>query len=387
MTIQDPIRWFQSRQSRCRRRDGVTLIEILIVIAILGLLVAILIPAVQWSREAARRTQCLSNLRQIGVALHSFHAQKGTLPPSVIWHPAGEPLGQNIAPIGAIDRIWQGISPQEEPDRIFANWTILILPYMESQVEQDQFNLTLSVGDSANERARSQELTVFKCPDDPYNGSDNHFQRATPLKQFDSGYARGNYALNGGTSQRCLMGMLKGRPIDSKCTDGIRVEGPDLVTNDSTAWGNGIAGVNKSFRLSQFQRGLSKTIAVEEIRAGVNSADRRGVWALGLVGSSATYDHGIYGSNGPNTGEDLVQGCFFIVAQAGAGQLEALAMPCVLNTNIDLSERATSRSLHSGGVNLLKLDGSAAYVSDGVDSTIWHYMHSRTDAVHFDQFF
>jgi prepilin-type processing-associated H-X9-DG protein len=252
-------------------------------------------------------------------------------------------------------------------------------------VEHDQFNLTLPVGDSANERTRSQELPVLKCQDDPYNGSDNRFQRATPLKQLDSGYARGNYALNGGTSQRCLMGQLNGRVIDTKCTDGIQVEAPDLINTDSRAWGNGVAGINRSFNFAQIQRGLSKTIAVEEIRAGVNSADRRGVWALGLVGSSGTYDHGIYGSNGPNTGEDLIQGCFFIVAQAGTGQLEALAMPCVLNTGIDISERATSRSLHAGGVNFLKLDGSAAYVSDAVDSTIWHYMHSRTDTAHFDQ--
>jgi prepilin-type processing-associated H-X9-DG protein len=243
------------------------------------------------------------------------------------------------------------------------------------------------VGDAMNERARSQELPLLKCPSDAYNGADNRFQRATPQNQFDSGYARGNYAINGGTSQRCLMGVLNNRPIDSKCTDGIQVEGPDLITNDSRAWGNGIAGINKSFRFNQLQRGLSKTIAIEEIRAGVNPADRRGAWALGVVGSSVTYDHGLYGSNGPDAGEDLIQGCFFAVAKAGMGQLEALGMPCVMNVTIDISERATSRSMHSGGVNLLKVDGSAQFIADSVDATIWHYMHSRTDTSHFDQTF
>jgi prepilin-type N-terminal cleavage/methylation domain-containing protein len=368
-------------------RDGFTLAEVLVVMGILSLLVAILLPAVQWSREAARRAQCSNNLRQIGIALTSYDAQAGRLPPAMIWSPAGEPLGKNLVPIGAIDRIWMGVSPGQEPDRIFANWCILLLPHLESQVEQSQFNMTLPVGDAANERARAQELPVLKCPSDAYNGADNRFQRATPVNQFDSGYARGNYAINGGTSQRCLMGVLNNRPIDPRCTDGVQVDGPDLITNDFRAWGNGIAGINKSFRLTQIQRGLSKTVAVEEIRAGVNPSDRRGVWALGFIGSSTTYDHGLYGSNGPNAGDDLIQGCFFAAAKAGPGALEVLAMPCGLNGLPDISERATSRSMHSGGVKLLKLDGSVTFVFDDVDGTIWHFMHSRTDTTHFDRSF
>ena len=387
MVLQPTIRCCPVPESRAFPRCGLTLIELLVAIGIIGLLIAILIPAVQWSREAARRTQCASNLHQIGIALNSYHTYARVLPPAMIWKPPGEPLGQNIAPIGAIDRIWMGVSPQDEPDRIHANWCIMLLPYLESEVEQDQFDMKLPVGDSRNERARSQELALLKCQSDGYNGAENRFQRATPLDQSDLGYARANYAINGGTSQRCLMGMLEGRPIDPDCTDGIRVQGANLLVTDSSAWGNGIAGINKSFRFSQFTRGLSKTVAVEEIRAGVNPADRRGVWALGSVGSSLTYDHGKYGSLGPNTGEDLIQGCFFAVAKAGSGQLDALGMPCALNQGIDISERATSRSMHGGGINLLMLDGSTVFVSDDIDVAVWHYMHSRTDTTHFDQTF
>jgi hypothetical protein len=258
---------------------------------------------------------------------------------------------------------------------------VLLLPHLESQVEYEQFQLKLPVGDVASEQARSLELAVMKCPSDPYNDASNHFQRATPLKQTDSGYARGNYALNAGTSQRCLMGKLEGKPIDPNCTDGIRVEGPNLLVTDSSAWGNGIAGINKSFRFSQISRGLSKTVGVDEIRAGVNPADRRGVWALGFVGSSVTYDHGKYGSKAPNSGEDLIQGCFFAVAREGIGGLDALGMPCGLNQRLDMSERATSRSLHPGGVNSLRLDASVDFVSNDVDETIWHDMHNRGDSL------
>jgi len=178
------------------------------------------------------------------------------------------------------------------------------------------------------------------------------------------------------------MGTLNGRPIDADCIDGINVLGPDLLRTDSSAWGNGIGGINKSFRIAQISRGLSKTVAIEEIRAGVNSSDRRGVWALGSVGSSLTYDHGKYGNNGPNRGDDLVQGCLFVVAKAGFGQLESLGMPCGLSQEIDISEGATSRSMHGAGVNLLKLDGSVLMVTDDVDPSVWHYMHCRSDTAH-----
>ena len=103
------------RNARCCR--GFTLVELLVVIAIIGILIGILLPAVQSAREAGRRTQCASNLKQIGIALHCHHDALGTLPAGDYASTAGQCPGGS----------W--VITHESEDR--ANWMILILPFLE----------------------------------------------------------------------------------------------------------------------------------------------------------------------------------------------------------------------------------------------------------------
>ena len=130
------------------RRKGFTLVELLVVIAIIGILVALLLPAVQAAREAARRMSCQNNLKQIGLALHMYHDTSGR------W-PAG----------------WLGINPVTRADDWLGDpgwgWAAGILPFMEQKnVSESMVHFELPTHDPMNKAVREKILTVFRCPSD-----------------------------------------------------------------------------------------------------------------------------------------------------------------------------------------------------------------------------
>lgn len=128
-----------------RSRRGFTLIELLVVIAIIAVLIALLLPAVQQAREAARRSQCINNLKQLGLALHNYHDNMRVFPPG--W------LG-----------VQGGISNMEGPSG-FA-WGSHLLPYVDQAPLYHKLNFNLSCTDASNALARQTVLAVFRCPSD-----------------------------------------------------------------------------------------------------------------------------------------------------------------------------------------------------------------------------
>jgi prepilin-type N-terminal cleavage/methylation domain-containing protein len=130
------------------RHHAFTLVELLVVIAIIGILIALLLPAVQAAREAARRTSCTNNLRQIGVALHQYHETYQTLPAG--WT-AYDPGSRRPYPLG-------------EPGW---GWAVRILPYLEqASVLKNNIHEKLPLSDPANQYVRTLILKVFRCPTD-----------------------------------------------------------------------------------------------------------------------------------------------------------------------------------------------------------------------------
>ena len=128
---------------KIRNRAGFTLVELLVVIAIIGILIALLLPAIQAAREAARRMSCLNNLVQLGVALQNYEAAHEFLPPGTI---------NAEGPI------------RSEPIGYHMSWMVQILPYMEEGVTFRYIDFSVGAYDKKNAPVREVRIPVFTCP-------------------------------------------------------------------------------------------------------------------------------------------------------------------------------------------------------------------------------
>jgi prepilin-type N-terminal cleavage/methylation domain-containing protein/prepilin-type processing-associated H-X9-DG protein len=126
-----------------RSLRGFTLVELLVVIAIIGVLIALLLPAVQKVREAAQRTQCANNLRNIGLALHHFADTNGGFPPGYIEGP--------FLPLGVTTRAFHGSWP-------------FVLPYLEQQALYDKYDRNKDYSDPVNQPVVAKQLKILQCP-------------------------------------------------------------------------------------------------------------------------------------------------------------------------------------------------------------------------------
>jgi prepilin-type N-terminal cleavage/methylation domain-containing protein len=152
----------QQSQSDRKQEGAFTLVELLVVIAIIGVLIALLLPAVQAARESARRAQCTNNLKQIGLALQNFHSAHGVVPCAR----------------------WNGGSP---------SWMALLMPYMEAGNQYALWDFTRPYRDPKNKSAREATASVFNCPTRRIPGSLSHDHQMNDPQNNPPG-AVGDYA-------------------------------------------------------------------------------------------------------------------------------------------------------------------------------------------------
>jgi prepilin-type N-terminal cleavage/methylation domain-containing protein/prepilin-type processing-associated H-X9-DG protein len=351
-------------------RLGFTLVELLVVIAIIGILIAMLLPAVQAARESARMVQCSNNIRQLGLALLNFESTQKKFPYSAYWKSYNN--NKAVLDLSNLNLF--------NNDKLGENWVIKILPQIENKSLLVTMDLTRPIsGDSTypgNIAARAVPLTVMLCPSDAYNTTpfDASTDPMGSINLMGKKWARGNYAANASLGyMTCTNGSSGGTgTTQADAGAGISPKQPD-----GGAWGDryrrGVMGANVSLGLKEIRDGTSKTLLLGEIRAGLTSYDTRGVWAMSGACSSALWGHGyMLDDNGPNcidTNADDERTCNQVEnAVGGPTQLLKLGMSCWNGNGSDFQQ--TARSTHRGGVNVCLCDGSVRFVSDFINTGV-----------------
>jgi prepilin-type N-terminal cleavage/methylation domain-containing protein/prepilin-type processing-associated H-X9-DG protein len=325
-------------------RRGFTLVELLVVIAIVGILVALMLPAVQMAREAARRMQCTNNLKQLGVGLLDFESARKVLPPGA------DSKRYDAAPTLAYT---------------FYRWSTFahLTPYLEELSTYEALDLKVPLYTSIaatiapqNRNAVKLVIPLFLCPSDS-------------SEPVDDGWGPSNYAACTGD------GNGGGTPFDT----------------------NGLFFINSRTRLQDITDGTSKTITFSESTLGTGAESFTS--SLAHVDTDTVYAY-VFGT--PLTDDGCAapinfnwtnrRGFAWVNGEYRCGLFNNYRTPnsskidCIatLLTSIDPAVRysgygwRTARSRHMGGANVAFADGSVRFVEDLVDLTVWRALSTRS---------
>lgn len=316
-------------RNRHTSRPGFTLIELLVVIAIVGILVALLLPAVQQARESARRLQCSNNLKQTGLAMSNYHDVHKCFPPG------------NITANAALSN-WAADH--------FTNWAISLLPYLDLKPLHDQYHHDIPNHAPANKLVREQLVPVYSCPTDSGPQQSLGIPSFGQARAQDVPYRRGSYrGVSGRAELPGIMIIYQGfwvdwgfQPFPRNWRGVFHIVGPtDLTACESFA---------------SIRDGTSNTLAVGEKHDAVDNDDWDTYWAHS-VGSCTSDVHPFGGSlrNVPTYHDCL--------ASVPGDR------PCLHGWG----------AYHPGGLNWLICDGSVRFISKNIDMQLLCQMASVCD--------
>jgi prepilin-type N-terminal cleavage/methylation domain-containing protein len=309
---------------RSHNRNGLTLVELLVVLGILGLLFGLLIPAVMHARESARRSQCRNNLKQLGLALHNYH---------------------DAHQVFAMGYVAKADDPGADPATLDApsgfGWGTIIIPYIDASPLYNQFNLALPCWNLANAPRVRIGLPVYLCPSAPDGDTPVIIPTGPPSSTSTVTFGRSHYVANAGQ------------------------EPPWRLSPPAADWSeiaNGVIFRNSSIRISDITDGASNTVMLGE---HADIADK--VWAGVVAGAKAC-------PKPPRSTSD--GGCdaaaTFVLFSSGTVAGGGIRTPNAWPGEVDqLSSR------HPGGCHILLCDGTVKFLSGTIDPEVWAAACSR----------
>ncbi len=325
------------------RPRGFTLIELLVVIAIIAILISLLLPAVQAAREAARRTQCKNNLKQLGLALHNYLGTFSVFPPAAIVD--GARIGQP----------WSGQA--------------MLLPYVEGSNEYSKIDFSLGYHNGVNKAAfppngiATQRISVLLCPSDINDKVRINTGTGLP-EHYPLSYAfgAGQYLIFNPVAKQDGGAAFapNGRLADRDFTDGL----------SNTAGMSEVRAFQNRFHDAVLPAvaPVSPAAVAGSISGGAFGGTGHTEWVCGRA-----IHNGFTTTFGPNTVVPYTDGSGNVldidVCSSREGASATLPTYGVI----------TSRSYHTGIVNTLLMDGSCRSISNNIDLKAWQNLGARSD--------
>lgn len=347
-------------QSRPKRRSGFTLIELLVVIAIIAILVSLLLPAVQQAREAARRSQCRNNLKQIGLALHNYHDAHSTFPAG--YYSFGTRDGSGPG--------WAQIDPLTWDAAPGWGWGAMLLPFLDQGPLYAQLNVDQACFAAINAVPIRTSLPVFRCPS--VSGSHDEFviQDASggPLliggRQVRVG--RSHYVASHG--QESCWGECGASTSGEIFTDIYTGTTRTVQINgDASAVADGPFFRNSRTRFRDVTDGTTNTIFFGEHSSRLSDK----TW-VGVIPGAWTHPRFSSPENAPDAAGTLT----LVHAGPSGGELDITGFPIIHPVNFPTYHVGQMFSEHVGGGQVMMGDVSVRFVSENIDLITWAELSS-----------
>lgn len=336
-----------SRRDHNHHSTGFTLVELMVVIAIIAVLIALLLPAVQQAREGARRMQCKNHLMQIGLALNNYMNAHGVLPPGTC-NATGpivsrEPVS-NLPQFGAGGQA-QSPEPVDPSPQIgtdyHMSWIVQILPFLEQQNVFRHIDFTESVYSPANMPARARTMSNLRCPSDP------------GMALGSTGAANNNYS-------------------------GVHNDFETPIDVNQ----NGVLFLNSSIRYDKITDGCSSTMFVAEV------VSQQGTQLGWMSGTRSSLRNMVIRTTVPETGEVVGYKTHTNpLSEAGRGRFSGSGTWEDPNAPTDGSEFVGGfSSMHANGFQTVFGDGSVRFIPSNIDSRILRNLAHRADGEMLGEF-